>query len=258
MKREIPDTLKNPDFRFYLIATNKKIPIEPKFNTENCYRFFEPKLRNHLLRGGNCGIICGFGNLIVIDFDDADYQLQKASLLPKTFTCKSAGKGLKHFYYILKGDMISKIGIGLDKRLCDIQADKSPITCPPSSINSKCYSVVDNAPIAEIDYETISRIFEINLLKKHLKGEISYEPSPEKVQQMIDILLKLKVERKGKTRFACPFHESNGSGNLVVLPNGKSYCHHCSRTFSNPLNFKRYFEKQKIVFRFEDMEEIYA
>ena len=242
MKREIPSQLQNPSFRFFLAAKNHKIPIEKKFNTENNYMFFEPKLRNHVLNLGNVWVICGYGNLIVIDFDDADYQKEKERLLPKTFICKSAGKGLKHFYYILKGDMISKIGIGLDHRLCDIQANKSPITCPPSIINRKSYDVINDAPIAEIDYETISRIFQINLLKKHLNGEINYEPSPEKVQQMIDILLNLKVERKGKTRFACPFHESNGSGNLAVLPDGKSYCHHCNRTFSNPLNFKKYFE----------------
>ena len=273
MKREIPSQLCNPYFRFFLVARNGKIPIEPKFNTDNCYMFFEPKLLNHLLRGGNVGVICGYGGLIVIDFDEVDYQFQKANLLPKTFTCKSAGKGLKHFYYILKGDMIKKKGLdackmcknpilisntekrenlvwkfcegckewGIPDRMVDIQAGNYPLTCPPSIINRKSYDVVNDVSIAEIEYETLSRVFEINLLKKHLKGEINYEPSPEKVQQMIDILLNLKVERKGKTRFACPFHESNGSGNLAVLPDGKSYCHHCNRTFSNPLNFKKYF-----------------
>ena len=246
MKREIPEQLKNELFMFCLIAKNTKFPFEPKWNTENCYKFFEPKLLNHLLKGGNLGVICGYGSLIVIDFDDADYQLQKSNLLPKTFTCKSAGKGLNHFYYILKGDMISKIGIGSDKRLCDIQANKSPITCPPSTINSKSYSVVEDLPIAEIEYETISRIFEINLLKRHLKGEINYEPSPEKVQQSIEMLLSLRVQRKGQNRFACPFHESNGSGNLLVYPDGAIKCFHCERFF-NIHTFRRFYEKHKVV-----------
>ena len=246
MKREIPEQLCNPQFRFILINKNQKVPLEKNWNNVNNYMHFEPKLRNHLLNGGNVGVICGHGGLIVIDFDDADYQLQKSNLLPKTFTCKSAGKGLKHFYYILKGDMVSKIGIGLDKRLCDIQANKSPITCYPSVIDRKSYDVVNDAPIAEIDYETISRIFEINLLKRHLKGEINYEPSPEKVQQSIEMLLSLRVQRKGQNRFACPFHESNGSGNLLVYPDGAIKCFHCERFF-NIHTFRRFYEKHKVV-----------
>src|SRR3990167_2237998 len=185
MKRQIPEPLQNPEFRFYLVAKDKKIPIEPKFNTENCYGFFQPKLLNHLAKNGNIGLICGFGNLIVVDFDDLDYQNEKAPLLPKTFTCRSAGKGLKHFYYILKGDMISKITIDLsdidkkisktsdkNKRLCDIMGNKSPITCPPSSINSRIYAVTDDVPIQEIDYETLSKIFDDGLRKRKLKVEI--------------------------------------------------------------------------------------
>ena len=116
MKREIPEQLKNSNFKFFLVKKNEKLPLEYKFNSENCYLFFEPKLRNHLLKEGNIGVICGYGGLIVIDFDDADYQKEKENLLPKTFTCKSAGKGLKHFYYILKGDMIKKKGLDACKK----------------------------------------------------------------------------------------------------------------------------------------------
>src|SRR3990167_4594121 len=258
MKRQIPEPLQNPEFRFYLVAKDKKIPIEPKFNTENCYGFFQPKLLNHLLRGGNAGVICGYGNLIVIDFDDLDYQNEKAPLLPKTFTCRSARKGLKHFYYILKGDMISKIGIGVDKRLCDIMGNKSPINCPPSSINGKIYFVVDETPIQEIDYETLSKIFGIGLQKRHLNTEINYEPQPLKVQETIDTLKRLGVLRAKANRFHCPFHESNGSGNLCIFPSGKIKCFHCDFSFASAKSFENYFNKRKKEFKFEGMGEIYV
>jgi len=259
MKRQIPDPLQKPEFRFYLIAKDSKIPIEKKFNTDNCYMFFQPKLLNHLLKGGNIGVICGKGNLIVVDFDNADYQKEKEPLMPKTFTCRSAGKGLKHFYYILKGDMISKIGMGIDKRLCDIQADKSPITCPPSSINGKLYSVVDDTPIQEIDYETLSKIFGIGLQKRHLKVEINYESQPQKVQEAIDTLKRLGVKRATANRFHCPFHESNGTGNLGIMPDGKLKCFHCGFSFASSKSFENYFNKHfHHGFKFKDIGEIYV
>ena len=258
MKRQIPSQLQNPEFKFALVKKNEKPPYEPKWNTENCYFHFEPKLLNHLLQGGNLAAICGFGNLIVIDFDDADYQKEKSPLLPKTFTCRSAGKGLKHFYYILKGDMISKIAIGIDKRLCDIMGNKSPITCPPSSINGKLYAVVDESEIKEIDYESLSKIFGVGQRKRELKGEINYEPQPKKVQEAIDTLKQLGVKRAKANRFHCPFHESNGSGNLAVMPSGMIKCFHCGKCFQNAIHFQNYFNKHfHHGFKFEEMGEIY-
>lgn len=205
--------------------------------------FFEKKLKTHLLFGGNVGVVTGYGGLIVIDFDDADYQKEKDGLLPKTFTCRSAGKGLKHFYYLLKGDMISKIGIGLEKRLCDIQASKSPITCPPTSIKEKCYSVINDCPIAEIDYSLISKIFGIGLQKSWLKREIDFEPHPLKVEEAIAALIRLGIRRAKSKRFHCPFHESNGSGNLVIWPSGAIRCFHCNRFFNDAAHFENFYKK---------------
>ena len=259
MKRQIPLQLQSPEFKFALVKKNEKPPYEPKWNSDNCYFHFEPKLLNHLLQGGNLAAICGYGNLIVIDFDDENYQKEKAPLLPKTFTCRSAGKGLKHFYYILKGEMISKIGIGVAKRLCDIMGNKSPITCPPSSINGRLYSIVDDTPIQEIGYEALSKIFGVGLRKRELKAEINYEPQPKKVQEAIDTLKQLGVKRAKANRFHCPFHESNGTGNLSVAPDGGIRCFHCEKSFRDAYNFENYFNKKfKHEFKFEDMGEIYV
>ena len=102
----IPIQLRNTEFRFFLVKRGDKTPFEKRWNSDNCYKFFSKKLNNHIENGGNYGICTGYGNLIVIDFDDEAYQKKKSPLLPKTFTVKSAGKGLKHFYYVLKGKMI--------------------------------------------------------------------------------------------------------------------------------------------------------
>ena len=98
--------------------------------------FFEPKLQNHILNGGNVGICTGYGNLIVIDFDDEAYQNLKEKLLPKTFTIRTAGKGLKHFYYLLNGEMIKSVGIGIENRVCYILAAAKGAVIPPSVINT--------------------------------------------------------------------------------------------------------------------------
>ncbi len=244
MKREIPKQLLNDKFRFFLVATGKKIPIEKRWNTDNCYMFFENKLINHMNKGGNIGICTGYGSLIVIDFDVEDYQKLKEPMLPKTFTTKTAVKGLHHLYYLLDDVMIKKVGIGLDPRLADIQAGKDGIIIPPSSIKDRCYQVIDDRPIAHIDCKTLNRVFGIKDFKESHRRKFNEEkPQPKKIQESIDILRKLGIPRTAERHFKCPFHRMNGSGNLFVGDNGHLFCFHCRRWFRNAADFKNYWEE---------------
>ena len=230
MSNPLPQQLQVPEFRFFLVSKNKKSPpIEKSWNSTKNYMFFEPKLINHILKGGNVGVCTGeHGKLIVIDFDDERYQNMKERLLPKTFTVKTAGKGLHHLYYILKEEkMISKIGIGMEKRICDIQAGKCGVICPPSQRNGKYYSVVNDIPIAQIDCNTLSKVFGIKQYKESRKRVFKDEVFPEKIQATIDILVRLGVPRLKERHFRCPFHNSANNSNLVVFNPGDLYCFHC-------------------------------
>ena len=237
---KIPKQLQNTEFRFFLAGKNSKIPIEKWWNSKNNYLFFEDKVKEHLKAKKNLGIVTGIGNLIVIDFDSKDYQHLKAKMLPKTFTVKTACKGLNHMYYLLDTDkMIKKIGIGIKTRLADIQASRCGAVCPPSSINGKYYVVVEDCNIAHISLEKLKEVFNIKSFKTSLKrGFNTALPQPKKVQDVLDLFNKIGIERTAQQSFKCPFHHSNSKKSLYLFPEGTLYCFHCEQYWSSAKDFK--------------------
>jgi len=101
----IPKRLMELDFRFYLLGKGSKIPQEKLWNSKNNYPYFHSKLIAHLKKDSNYGICTGYGNLIIIDFDDYDFYKGVRNKLPYTFTVTSAGKRCPHYYYILEGEL---------------------------------------------------------------------------------------------------------------------------------------------------------
>ncbi len=277
MKKDIPEQLKNPDYRFFLARTGLrwgKLPLEKRWNSDNCYMFFEPKLIKHIESGNNVGVCTGFGNLIVIDFDDKEFQDKKAHLLPKTFTVRTACKRLKHMYYNLEGDMISRRGIDkymlngieisrgryenykvactlkeikkleekeilVNERIMDIQASRCGVICPPSIIGSRMYSVVDESPVANISREILTKVFGISNFWKAHRRRIYGNVQPEQIQEAITILKEMKVERTRDRHFRCPFHSSYSKQSLWVGDQGNLYCFHCQRYWNDIYQFMR-------------------
>jgi hypothetical protein len=100
MRIEIPPVLCDPDFRFILLRERDKKPIETDWSTKNNYPFNHPKLLRHLERGGNYGVVGGYGNLVVLDFDDLDvfHKLFDESKLIQRFPIVRTGSGKRHVY----------------------------------------------------------------------------------------------------------------------------------------------------------------
>jgi len=222
----LPKVLQNPNFRFALAGKNMKIPIEKSWNKLNCYPFFEEKLRRHR---GNYIICTGFGNLIVLDFDDRDYYNSVVGKLPPTFTVLSAGKKLPHLYYILTDSMIKKKAInGHDKRtLCDIQASGCGVICPGSSIERRYYTVVNDREISNISLEELKTVFKFKpVTPSEYKG--STENNPKKVKETILFLRENNVKQVKVRHFQCPLHNMSGKGNLWVDDSGSLHCFHCN------------------------------
>ncbi len=278
MKREIPKQLCNPNFRFFLLAKNKKVPpIEKFWNSKNNYMFFENKLLNHLNNGGNIGVVTGINSLIVIDFDDKEYQDLKVRLLPKTFVTKSANKRLQHRYYLLEDKMIKKIGIDYVKcaycgvkgifpnvstkcpicgkkkfslhklskcyRLADIQAGGYGAVCPPSNIKDRCYQIIDDSSIAHIDCKTLNKVFGIKDFKESRKRKFEEsKEQPKKIQETIDLFKKLGIKRTNDRHFQCPHHAMHGSGNMWVGNSGEIHCFHCNAHYNSAKDFKAEWE----------------
>lgn len=99
---EIPRILKREDFRFILVKRGQKDPIEVAWSTTNNYRWDDPKLLRHLTRGGNYGVIGGYGGLAVQDFDDLAVYLKfyDTKKLEATFPIVKTGGAKRHVYGI--------------------------------------------------------------------------------------------------------------------------------------------------------------
>jgi hypothetical protein len=97
----IPTQLKNQKFKFILLKSKDKLPVEDKWNSENNYSYDDPKLLLHLQSCGNYGVLGGRGNLIIIDADSEEVN-SLARNLPHTMIVKTGSKEeyKKHYYYV--------------------------------------------------------------------------------------------------------------------------------------------------------------
>ena len=230
MTPTIPDVLKKDDFRFYLIYPNKKLPATKKWNTENSLKYNDPRLKSW---DGNYGVVGGYGNLIILDFDSKEFYDEMKDKLPATFTVITAGKRLPHLYYIIQGEMIKKKPIKDENNntICDIQAAGSGVVGPNSSIDRRFYEPNDY-PIATIPLDYLKEIFGLEEeIQKHKEFVQRTDQTPEEINwKQYKAYFALRfcgVDVKINANMRCPFHDMKGTGNLSVVPNGKIYCFDC-------------------------------
>lgn len=224
----IPLQLRKENLRFYLIGPDSKIPIEKGWTTDNNYRFDSPILKAH---EGNYGVVCGKGNLVVLDFDSQQYLDTVKHKIPDTFQVITAGKRLPHYYFFIDEDAPKKIGVNVGKdRVCDIQALGSGVVGPGSSINRRFYEP-NEKEIAHITMVQIGYIFDLE------KEDVREYKEPKNIKKYdkndmnitAGVLAVAGVEVKFEGNMKCPFHDMQGKGNLSILPNGSLFCFHCLR-----------------------------
>jgi len=159
----IPERLKNHDFRFIKLRQHDKIPVEKAWQSKKNYCFDDPALVEWIEQGGNCGIVGGYGGLLVVDFDDLSVYENVVLKLPETFTVKT-GSGKYHLYYLCDDFAGTKFG------KIDLQgAGKQAVI--PGSIhpNGTIYTVFKDVPIASIKRafldESLGLKVEVNSVK---------------------------------------------------------------------------------------------
>lgn len=153
--RMIPKQLQRPEFRFCLIKPKDKAPFEKDWQNTCNYKFDDAKLIEHISLGGNYGIIGGFGNLLVIDFDSEEVQKEKMPLLPETFTVKT-GSGRFHLYYLVDTPESMK------RIKTDIQGRGKQVVAPGSiHPNGNKYEVFKDCFISTIPYSKVKEVFEV-------------------------------------------------------------------------------------------------
>lgn len=237
----IPKQLQRPEFRFVRIATKQKNPIDESWQKGNNFQYDSNTLADWLKLGGNYGVVGGFGNLLIIDFDDFNFQEKIVPLLPKTFTIKS-GTGKFHKYFITDVEQPNSLKAKDDSNntLADLQGEgKQVVGANSTHPNGNKYEVYDDVEIAKISYSEIVAIFYEyipSLRKKNEKKSNGVNKFSDndtdvmKIKSMLkvsNILQELGCDTK-RNPTQCPLHESKG-GKCLSYNDEKGLwkCFHC-------------------------------
>lgn len=228
----IPKQLCENNFRFCLITAKNKIPFEQKWQTENNYDFNDERLLQHINNGGNYGIIGGYGNLLIIDFDNKEFQNKYLPILPETFTVMSGSGGL-HLYYLCDDCPSLKILDENKNTLADIQGRGKQVVAPGSTHpNGNQYKIHRDIPIGKITIKNIQIIFADYLKDKHQFIE-KYD-SDNLIQNIkkrlnIESLLSYYNYDLSKNPTMCKLGHNSKGQKCFSFNTGKDlwYCHHC-------------------------------
>ncbi|MDW5562993.1 MAG: bifunctional DNA primase/polymerase [Methanomassiliicoccus sp.] len=195
---------------------------------ENAYPFNSLQLAKHIADGGNYGVLCGHG-LIVIDADYPEVAATVDERLPKTFTVKSGrdGAGGFHYYYWCP-DLPNPIRLevpGAKKgEGGDVQSTGKQVIGPGSTHRTgRKYEIVKDLPITEIAAEQLLAALQDFLpppemdtpedMKRHVP-----EGGDDLDQLRIEKIVPLdKLTRHGhKYQGPCPWHGSETGSNFTI------------------------------------------
>jgi len=247
----IPPQLQKPEFRFIRIdmegPSARKKPLDIDWQNTNNYILIDKILRDWVMFGNNYGVVCGYGNLAVIDSDDPEIDFIVLNRLPKTFTVMT-GSGGKHYYYIIddleKKFVLQKLeqslphiknndnGLNTEthvKHYGEIQWKGSQVVGPNSiHPNGNRYLVVGDYPIATISNQHIREIFGDYIRKDEPKREYT----GENPHQYIDLSKIINLENFRQKGGECvgkhPIHGSSTGGNFSVnIERGLFHCFRC-------------------------------
>jgi hypothetical protein len=258
-KNIIPSQLHNPAFRFIKVEKGGKRPIEQQWTNQKNYSYNDPILQEWLKDGGNYGVLGGYGNLVIVDFDDL--ACAKAVDVPKTFVAKSGGKGMPHVYFILD-KQIAKYPIknGEHKTLIDVQGMGAQVVGPGSKLSTGGqYSVVEQDPITSITEEQLYKMLEPVAGTQHapeVKKKPMHFPYVEKDDEVSRIKKQVRMSEVVSTMgidvrrrpCMCPLGHSSVGGKCFSITDdvGLACCHNCG--FGGDI-FKLVMVKKNISFK---------
>lgn len=162
---EIPEALDG--CRFIKVRQRDKPAIEPGWQDAANYDRTDPRLLQHLDRGGNYGVLPAEG-VCILDADAA-VKMQDLGLIEPfldTLTVKTGGEGIKfHFYFRcsgLDGQKIPFYDIETGEHLGEVYGSGCRAYCVgPGSVHpsGKRYEIVNDAPLVEIALDGLDRLF---------------------------------------------------------------------------------------------------
>jgi P4 family phage/plasmid primase-like protien len=244
-RANFPDQLKDDRIKLCKVHRNEKVPVGEGWQSKPFTHEDEELISSIKTNGLNYGVMCGYGNLIVIDWDDREIYEKHGRELPETFQTKSpSSKNCPHSYYFVTDEQQPK-GFRVDNsdgnRIADVQGFGTQVLGPGSihdyHIEGPPYKVVNDVPIAETTLAHISDVF------KQYKIICKSEPKSykrrggngevEEIKRMIPVskILSEMGINTSKSPTDCPFHTSKNKQCLSFDDSkGIWHCFHCDRS----------------------------
>jgi len=239
-----------PVLNYVKIDKGEKRCIEVRWNTR-VMMFWDSSLNQHLEDGGMYGVqvnkslieIDGIlRQLLIIDFDNREFQDKVIDKFPETKTTSSGSKKNCLHLWLATDRLEKKFAIRDEENntLADVLGEHGQIVAPNSfHPGGSTYKIVNDVPIAYIPYDEV-----LSILKPYMKEE---KPSdtlsvskPKKdygtntffdmVRSKIDVtdvLNKLGIDTQ-HSRTNCPFHDSD-SGECLSFNKETWNCWNCGK-----------------------------
>lgn len=225
---ELPKKLQNKSFRFIKIIPGRKLPFELDWPMTNNYKYNDPDFVEYLKTATAYGVVCGFGQLAIIDCDNKDSAERIMSILPNTFTVLTPGHESPHLYFIIK-DLTEKIVMIDDEGVHhgEVQFTGAQALGPNSlHPNKKKYNILKDIPI-----EHITRKELLSAIAPFVKKKKKANPCESGIKMPISVVaekIKGLTEKNGELVGAHPIHGSEGGNNFRINEAKNSYfCFRC-------------------------------
>lgn len=224
---KIPKPLQNKAFRFIKTrAQEPKKALEEGWRLSFNYKYNESELKEYLAQAKSYGVVCGFGNLAVVDCDTKEVEEVCSRELPPTLKVRT-GSGGCHLYYIV--DNLDRQHKLIDKHEVhhgEIQSFGQYVIGPGSvHPNGNKYHIEEDNPIATIDRPQLLAALSEYIKKKDVEYCTTNVKFPiEEVAKHIRGLSKKGRELVG----AHPVHGSEGGENFHIdTEKGVWHCFRC-------------------------------
>jgi hypothetical protein len=228
---EIPEALierlRGLGARFCLVKPRSKDPsIGGKGwqKPENLMRADDPRLQEHLRRGGNYGIVAGFG-LAILNVDHDEIKSLVLEKFPETFMWESPGHKAPVALFLSnlteKRILRTKTGEYGGEILWEGSMAVGPGSIHP---NGGVYRIIRDAPLPTVSEEQLEAIFGDLLLPKKDVARVEEAAREEKRRSGIDLDISqvvdlTKLKKQGDEYYGPhPIHGSTTGRNFWVNP----------------------------------------
>lgn len=193
----------------------------------------DPKLTDWLAKGGNYGVVGGFG-LVILDADIKEIKRLILNKLPRSFTVKSPGSQGWHCYYLCGLEKPIRLRDEEGENVGDIQGPGKMVVGPCSvHPNGGVYEIIADVPLAQVTKHQLVEALKPYVVPEKEIFNVEQTARDEILKSKVDLDIMQVVPLAGLHRQgdeywgAHPGHGSKTGKNFWVNP--IKNCWHCFR-----------------------------